>query len=131
MSKREYVIDGNNFSTLEEFWDEIDDKLIPEAKGDWGRNLDAFNDILYGGFGTPDDGFILVWKNSDLSKERLGYDETVRQLEKRLQRCHPSNKAHVKMQLERAKRDEGSTVFDWLLDIITDENHSDIELRLE
>ena len=47
-----YEIDGKNFSTLEEFYDEISRVLIPGAQ--WGRNLDAFNDILRGGFGTPD-----------------------------------------------------------------------------
>ena len=40
-----YEIDGEHFSTLEAFYE--------------GRNLDAFNDILRGGFGTPDEGFVL------------------------------------------------------------------------
>src|SRR5262245_39633780 len=52
--------------------------LIPGAA--WGRNLDAFNDILRGGFGTPEGGFVLQWINSALSRERLGYPETVRRL---------------------------------------------------
>ena len=46
-----YEIDGNDFSTLDEFYDEITRVLIPGVS--WGRNLDAFNDILHGGFGTP------------------------------------------------------------------------------
>jgi len=50
-------IDGLRFSTLEEFFDEVSRTLIPGA--DWGRNLDAFNNILRGGFGTPEWGFIL------------------------------------------------------------------------
>jgi len=129
MEKQVYVIDGANFSTLEEFWDEISNVLIPEVY--WGKNLDAFNDILSGGFGTPEEGFVLIWKNSDLSKSRLGYPETVRQLEKRLKKCHPLNRGYVKMELERAKREEGETVFEWLLNIIHDENHRDIELILE
>ena len=59
-----YEIDGNRFSTLEGFYDEISRVLIPGPY--WGRNLDAFNDILRGGFGTPEVGFILRWKNSQL-----------------------------------------------------------------
>ena len=129
MEKTVYLIDGINFSNLEEFWDEISNVLIPEAY--WGKNLDAFNDILSGGFGTPEEGFVLVWKNSALSKSRLGYWETVRQLEKRLEECHPRAREHVKMELELAKRGDGETVFDWLLSIIQDEDHRDIELRLE
>ncbi|MBA2738009.1 MAG: barstar family protein [Pyrinomonadaceae bacterium] len=129
MSKRIYEIDGNNFSTLEEFWDEISRVLIPDVY--WGRNLDAFNDILRGGFGTPEEGFILVWKNSSLSRERLGYAETTRQLEKRLERCHPTNRDSVKLQIEESKQNKFPTVFEWLVEIIEYEEHDDIELRLE
>ena len=46
-----YVIDGRDFSTLEEFYDEFNRVLVPEP---WGRNLDAFNAVLRGGFGTAD-----------------------------------------------------------------------------
>ena len=60
-----YRIDGRRFSTLEGFYEEVDRVLIPGSK--WGRNLEAFNDILRGGFGTPDEGFILIWESSVLS----------------------------------------------------------------
>ncbi|MBK8040162.1 MAG: barstar family protein [Verrucomicrobiaceae bacterium] len=135
MQKREFQIDGTQFSDLQEFFDQISEHLIPGAE--WGRNLDAFNDILRGGFGTPDEGFILVWLNSAESKKRLGYDETQSQLERRLQRCHPTNRDDVAMDLEQAKRHEGSTVFDWLVEIIEahceggDEAEDGVELRLE
>src|SRR6266571_5295179 len=76
--KRVYEIDGQRFSTLEEFYEEISRVLIPGAG--WGRNLDAFNGILRGGFGTPDEGFRLVWRNAEASPVRLGYPETVRQI---------------------------------------------------
>lgn len=115
-TKQVYEIDGTRFSTLEEFYEEVSRVLIPEA--DWGRNLDAFNDILRGGFGTPEEGFVLVWRSSDLSRRRLGYPETVRQLGLRLERCHPTNRVNVARELEAAKRQEGPTVFDWLVEII-------------
>jgi len=114
--KSTYEIDGSRFGTLQEFYDEISRILIPGAE--WGHNLDAFNDILRGGFGTPEGGFVLRWKNSEVSRERLGTSETVRELERRLARCHPSNRPHVARDLEQAKRGESPTVFDWLLDII-------------
>lgn len=115
-AKQVYEIDGTRFSTLEEFYDEVSHILIPDDW--WGRNLDAFNDILRGGFGTPEEGFVLVWKNSDLSRRRLGYPETVRQLKLRLERCHPTNRVYVALDLEAAERQEGPTVFDWLVEII-------------
>lgn len=114
--KPTYEIDGKKFSTLEGFYGEISQVLIPGVE--WGHNLHAFNDILRGGFGTPEGGFALRWQNSLASRERLGYPETVRQLEKRLQTCHPSNRSSVTRDLEQAKRGEGATVFDWLVEII-------------
>lgn len=116
MSKPVYEIDGSRFSTLEEFYDEVSRVLIPGAE--WGRNLDAFNDILRGGFGTPDGGFVLRWGNADVSRARLGQEETIRQLGLRLTRCHPSNRAHVAQQLASARLGEFDTVFEWLLEII-------------
>ena len=111
-----FEVDATRFSTLEEFYAEVSRVLIPGS--DWGHNLDAFNDILRGGFGTPDGGFTLRWRDHALSVERLGYAETVRQLERRLARCHPSNRASVMQDLALAERREGPTVFDWLIEII-------------
>jgi RNAse (barnase) inhibitor barstar len=109
-------IDGLDFSTLEEFFNHVSSRF---GTGDtWGRNLDAFNDILRGGFGTPEGGFVLCWDHHDVSMKRLGYEETARQLRKRLARCHPNHIAHVETELAAALRHEGSTVFDWLVEII-------------
>ncbi|MGG6898927.1 MULTISPECIES: barstar family protein [Rhizobium] len=112
----EYVIGGSRITSLESFYDEISRVLIRDAY--WGKNLDAFSDILRGGFGTPDEGFTIRWSHSDVSKQRLGYPETVRQLERRLQRCHPSNRDHIRQELADARAGTGPTAFDWLLWII-------------
>jgi RNAse (barnase) inhibitor barstar len=66
-----YEIDGRRFSTLEDFYAEVSRVVIPGA--DWGHNLDGFNDILRGGFGTLDGGFTVRWLQHAVSKERLGY----------------------------------------------------------
>lgn len=113
---KEYVLDGSKVTSLEAFFDEVSATLVPGAY--WGRNLDAFNDILRGGFGTPDEGFVLRWTHSDVSRACLGYAETVRQLEKRLERCHPSNRDRIRAELRHAQQGKGATVFDWLLEII-------------
>ncbi|WP_067678099.1 barstar family protein [Tsuneonella dongtanensis] len=113
---KEYVLDGAKITSLETFYDQVSSVLIPDA--DWGRNLDAFNDILRGGFGTPADGFVLRWTHSAASRANLGYPETARQLEKRLRRCHPAYRDTVKADLRRAQQGVGATVFDWLVEII-------------
>lgn len=115
---RIYEIDGEDFLTLEQFFDEVSRVLIPGVY--WGRNLDAFNDILRGGFGTPDDGFTLRWRHHEASRRNLGHNETARQLQIRLGRCHPTNRAAVAAQLAEAQERTGPTVFDWLVEIIRD-----------
>lgn len=114
--KKSYEIDGARFSTLDEFYDEIERVLIPGKE--WGRNLNALNDILRGGFGTPEGGFVLRWKNSEISRERLGYAETIRQLEQHLAVCHPSNRTSIEHDIDLAHAHRGSTVFDWLVELI-------------
>ena len=117
MQKQSFVIDGLEISTLEEFFACFQNAVLGGAR--WGGNLDAFNDVLRGGFGSPAEGFVLIWKNHSTSKERLGFGETTRQLEIRLTRCHPANVQSVQVQLDAARRGEGPTVYDWLVEIIS------------
>src|SRR5260370_39045715 len=98
MAKVVYEIDGRDFSTLEEFYQVVSRVLVPGAQ--WGQNLDAFNDILRGGFGTPEGGFVLRWKNSAVSRERLGYPGTVRQVGRGLARGPPRNRKGVGKDLD-------------------------------
>jgi RNAse (barnase) inhibitor barstar len=127
-------IDGARFDTLDGFWDEISAHVIPGAR--WGRNFDAFNDILRGGFGTPQGGFKVRWVNFQRSREALGYAETARWLGKKLQHCHPDNVGLVGQDLEAARRGEGPTVAETLVDIIRvhgaggDEAQDNVELEL-
>ncbi|HMI09668.1 MAG TPA: barstar family protein [Candidatus Saccharimonadales bacterium] len=66
-------IDGNSFQDINGFYDEIHKKLCPDLEG-FGRNLDALNDVLRGGFGVHEYGkpLELIWKNSQKSKTELG-----------------------------------------------------------
>jgi RNAse (barnase) inhibitor barstar len=126
-TKKVYAVDGSRFYTLAEYAAEF--TRVIGLTMPWGGNLDAFNDFLHGGFGTPDEGFILVWRNSDVSRQRLGYGETLRWLEEIVHSCHPSNIGRVQEQIAAARRQEGDTLFDMLVEIVHD--HEDIELRLE
>ena len=125
MALPELVLDGTRISSLESFWDEVSRSLIPGAW--WGRNLDAFNDILRGGFGTPPDGVFLRWKESEPARAFLGYPEPIQQLKKRLAECHPDNVFHVAVELEKAKQGRGPTVFDWLEEIIREHGEGGAE----
>src|SRR5687768_13213152 len=68
------VVDGARFHSFEGFAREFS-RLLSEHE--WRGSLDAFNDILRGGMGTPDGGFVLRWLNAERSRRVLGYDATV------------------------------------------------------
>lgn len=135
MQKKVIEIDGDQFDSLDGFFDEVERRIIPGAY--WGRNLDAFNDILRGGFGTPDEGFSLRWKNSERSRVTLGYSETIQYLEQKILRCHPESVPYVQEELESARRGQGPTLFDIIIEIVRvhcvggDEQLDGIELELE
>lgn len=95
----EYEIDSTRFATLEGFFTEFSRVVMPGFDPTLS-NLDAFDDVLSGGCGTPDNGFTLRWKNHQVSREQLGYSETVRQLELRLARCHPTNRPQIEQDLK-------------------------------
>jgi RNAse (barnase) inhibitor barstar len=126
MPRQTYTIDGSNFDDLDGFYEEISRVLIPGEF--WGRNLDAFNDVLYGGFGTPKEGFTLIWKNAARSRQLLGYEFTVKFWERRL--AITGNPA-LKIKLEKAKQHQGQTIFDILMEIIYDDDHPEVTLVLE
>ena len=71
---KQITIDGNNFSNEEEFYSEIDKLLTRDLSWKTGHNLDAFNDILRGGFGVHDPGeeLIITWVNAGKSRKELG-----------------------------------------------------------
>lgn len=67
-----YELDGKDFRSLKQFYEVfgcvvLNNYICP--------NLNAFNDVLRGGFGTPDEGFIIIWNNSSISQKALGADD--------------------------------------------------------
>jgi len=119
------IIDGNNFNTLDGFYDEVVRVMTKDLNWDVGRNLDALNDILSGGFGVFkfEEQVNLVWKNSNKSKNDLGYLETVKYLEKRLIKCHSSNTQQIEKELLNAKNGKDQTIFERIIEIINTHNH--------
>lgn len=111
MERVQIVIDGEKFSTLEEFYDEMDCLLTRNLSWSTGHNLDAFNDLLRGGFGLHEygQGLDIRWINAAKSRRDFGYFRNRREQEK------------------------GQTLFDLLVEIIldTDDSGHDCNLTLE
>ncbi|MBV8887968.1 MAG: barstar family protein [Chroococcidiopsidaceae cyanobacterium CP_BM_RX_35] len=122
----EYVLDGKQFDTLEEFYAEVGRVFVGGKP--WGENLNALNDMLHNSFGQMPDEFRLVWRHAERSRKQLGYTETVRQLTLQLRDCHPTVLIKTAWALRAALREQGPTVFDWLVTLLGE--HSNIELLL-
>ena len=122
-----YVLDGERFETLEEFYAEIGRVFISGES--WGESLDALNSLLRGDLGVVPDEFQLVWRHAERSRIHLGYTETVRQLTLQLRDCHPTVLIKTAWALRAALRGQGPTVFDWLVKLI--HAHSNVDLLLK
>jgi RNAse (barnase) inhibitor barstar len=71
--RKTIIINGDNFSDTEGFHNEIDNVLTSELDWKTGHNLNAFNDLLRGGFCVHEyeEPIQLVWTNSNKSKTEL------------------------------------------------------------
>jgi RNAse (barnase) inhibitor barstar len=72
-SKKHFIIDGEKMQNKMEFYNEIHRVLCPKFAG-FGKNLDAFVDILRGGFGNFSYGepIIIEFKNYNIANRKLG-----------------------------------------------------------
>ena len=147
----EFIIDGTRFTNLQEFYDHVSSVLIPGL--DWGRHLDAFSDILFWPVPEAEMPYTLIWRHADLSRERLGHAEMARWLEgvlaERVEFSKGGERAAIagwteedledlrttfipelEEQLAAAKRGEGQTLFDLLVEII-EQNSEYVRLVLD
>ena len=109
-----YVIDGSKVHTWPEMVASIN-AFIPHSQ--WkGESLDALDDILYGGYGTPDK-FVILWKASEVSRQALGLEATQSYFKNLPDFQKLYEAGHLK------------TLFEMLADIFR--GHDNIELRLE
>lgn len=84
-----YVINGAKFKNSNGFFKHVEAVFTQGLSWEIGRNLNAFNDILYGGFGMHDCGeqIEVIWINLAKSREHMnrGFLETAL----RILREHP------------------------------------------
>ena len=73
MVRKIFTLDGHIMETKDGFYDEVERVLCPEIDY-FGRNWDAFNDILRGGFGSFDYGedITIEFKHKKWVEKHLG-----------------------------------------------------------
>ena len=98
---KKFLLDGNNFSDMEGFYDEIDKLLTNDLQWKTGHNLNAFRDLLCGGFGVHEynEPVTIRWINYGKSKKDLGAEMVLILLEIMLD-CDDSDH-DVKVELVR------------------------------
>ena len=73
--RQKFTIDGRRFSNMAGFYDEVERVFTSGLDWKIGRNLNAFNDILRGGFGRHEYG-------QPIHIQWLAYEKSVRNLGK-------------------------------------------------
>ena len=99
---------------------------------DWQvGTLDGFDDVLYGGFGVFEniDQFEIIWKDSQKSKEDLGFDLTKEFYENKIKQGKPFNINLAQQKLDELLDGNGQTLFEILIEII--KSHKNISLILK
>lgn len=124
------VINGGHFSSLSGFYEEASDVLMKDT--DWKvGTLDGFDDILYGGFGVFEnkEEIEIIWKESEKSREDLGFNTTKEFYDNKIRQGKPFNIELIQQKLDDLMAGKGQTLFEILIEII--QSHSNITLTLD
>ncbi|TDX86907.1 ribonuclease inhibitor [Epilithonimonas xixisoli] len=121
-NKKSAVIDGSHFSDLSGFYEEVSEVLMKDE--DWKvGTLDGFDDILYGFEGE------IIWKESEKSKQDLGFEATKVFYENKIKQGKPFNVELIQQKLDDLINGTGQTIFEILIEIL--ESHKNINLTLK
>ena len=125
---KELILDGNRIHDIPSFYDEVNRVFMQGADFTLGPSLDAFNDMLYGGYGAirGNESIRLRWLNFEKNRKDLGVETTVAFYRAKLERPEAFNEEWSRGKLEELERGEGQTYMDILLEII--DEHPNIRL---
>lgn len=123
------TINGDLIHDIPSFYEEINRIFMAEEDWKIGNSLDAFDDMLYGGFGIikANESVQLHWLNSENSRKALGFELTQKYYSEKL-KAVAYNKKIIEEKLSALEKGTGQTYFEILLEIISD--HKNIHLNL-
>jgi RNAse (barnase) inhibitor barstar len=125
---RRIAIEGNSINDIASFYEEINRVFMVGESWIIGHSLDAFNDLLFGGYGALQGAQLveLLWHNMDHSRRALGCQTTrVYYLEK-LRPGSPYNKELFAEKLIALENGTGETYFDSIMAVLAD--HTEIRV---
>lgn len=125
------VIEGKNIRNIPSFYEEINRVFMQGDEWQIGDSLDAFNDMLYGGYGILKHGqpTELIWNDVTISRKALGFEATKNWYKNKLQPGSPFNKEYHQEKLLDLELGKGETFFEIVLEIIRE--HQKIKLTMK
>ena len=123
-----FEINGCEVIDIPTFYKEINRVFMSNENWKIAESLDAFDDLLYGGFGAikNNETVKIVWKNFEQNRKILGKELTKQFYLKKLEQPEVFNTEFVKKQLDELLQGIGKTYFEIILEIIA--NHPNIHL---
>lgn len=119
---KQIEIDGNSINDIASFYEEINRVFMIGESWVIANSLDAFNDVLYGGYGVLQgtQSVELVWHHIDHSRKALGYQTTRAYYLGKLRPGSPYNKKLFAEKLEALESGMGETYFDSVMAILAE-----------
>ena len=119
---RRIEIQGNLINDMVSFYEEINRVFMAGESWTIGQSLDAFDDLLYGGYGSLQGApsIELVWHHMDHSRNALGYQTTREYYLDKLRPGLPYNKKLFEEKLKALEAGAGETYFDSIMAILAE-----------
>jgi len=126
----EYRIDGAKIEGIDDLYDQFNDAFMRDEDWRMGTSLDALNDILYrlDSEAREGDAAVVIWHDSERSREVLGIAATERWLLDKLARPGTFNETKFRADLAALRDGTGTTYFEIVLEVFAD--HPLIALQL-
>ena len=119
---KQITIDGSSINDIASFYEEINRVFMTGESWKLGHSLDAFDDLLYGGYGALQgvQSVELLWYNMEHSRKALGYQTTRIYYLDKLKPGSPYNRKLFEEKLAALEAGTGETYFDSIMAIIAD-----------
>ena len=119
---KQIAINGNSINDIASFYEEINRVFMAGESWIIGHSLDAFNDLLFGGYGALQgaQSVELVWYHMDHSRNTLGYQTTRVYYLDKMKPESPYNKKLFEEKLEALESGRGETYFDTVMSILAE-----------
>lgn len=116
------TIRGRYIRDIPSFYAEVNRVFMADEDWKLGESLDAFNDLLFGGYGVIAGPELveLVWEDIEASRAALGIETTRTYLTAKLRQPELYSVSIIHQQLDQLEKGNGSTYFDTILNIIRD-----------